>query len=144
MTDKWDQAELREVAELVRDIDICMLVTNADGGLRGRPMSNNGEVEFDGDSWFFSFRDTAKVREIERHDAVELAHVATERGAWVSIEGRAEIVDDADRKRALWQDDLRAWFSDGPDDPSVVLIRVRAERIHVWANDEERVIEPRG
>ena len=46
----WDQAETRRIAQLIKDIDICMLVTRADGAVRGRPMSNNGQVEFDGDS----------------------------------------------------------------------------------------------
>ena len=44
----WDQTETRRVAELIKDIDICMLVTRADGTVRGRPMSNNGGVEYDG------------------------------------------------------------------------------------------------
>ena len=40
---------------MMRDLDFCMLTTHAaDGGLHARPMSNNGEVEFDGDVWFFS------------------------------------------------------------------------------------------
>ena len=43
-----------------------MLTTHADDGtLHGRPMSNNGDVEFDGDSWFFARGDSRKVVEIE-------------------------------------------------------------------------------
>jgi len=38
----------------MRKLDFCMMTTQSDKGMRARPMSNNGEVEFDGDVWFFS------------------------------------------------------------------------------------------
>jgi len=139
---EWSNEETRKIAELVKGIDICMLVTCADGQMRGRPMSNNGNVEYDGDTWFFSARDSAKVDAIRREPRVELAYLATDQGVWVSIEGRAEIVDDDRRKRDLWQDELRSWFATGPEDDDVVLVRVAADRVHAWAQGEELVIEP--
>lgn len=138
----WKQADTRRVAELIKDIDICMLVTRADGVVRGRPMSNNGKVEYDGDSWFFSYRDTPKVEEIAADPNVELAYIATERGTWVSIEGTAEVVEDDDRKRALWDEQLEQWFKDGPDDENVVLLKVSADRIHAWADGRELAGDP--
>ena len=138
----WHGDALRRIGGLTRDIDICMFVTRAERGLRGRPMSNNGEVEYDGDTWFFSYRDTPKVEEIGADPRVDLAYIATERGTWLSIEGTAEIVEDDRRKRELWQKDLAAWFETGPDDDRVVLIKVRADRVHGWAEGEEFVMEP--
>jgi general stress protein 26 len=135
----WNQADTRKVATLIKDIDICMFVTSADGAVRGRPMSNNGKVEYDGDSWFFSYRDTPKVEEIEADPRVELAYIATEKGTWVSIEGTAQVVEDEKRKQALWEKDLEQWFPEGPDDESIVLLRVSADRIHAWADGEELV-----
>ena len=140
----WQATETRKVAELIKDIDICMLVTRSDDAVRGRPMSNNGKVEYDGDSWFFSLRDTGKVREIEADPSVELAYIATERGTWVSIEGTAEIVEDDARKQELWDDELSAWFENGPDDDNLILLKVRADRVHAWADGEEIVVEPGG
>ena len=140
----WNEVETRRIAELIKDIDICMFVTRADGTVRGRPMSNNRRVEYDGDSWFFSYRETPKLREIEADPTVELAYVGTDRGAWVSIEGTAEVVEDPDRKRALWEDSLEQWFTDGPDDDDVVLLKVRAERIHAWAEGKETLVEAGG
>jgi general stress protein 26 len=138
----WKQADTRRVAELIKDIDICMLVTRADGVIRGRPMSNNGKVEYDGDSWFFSYRDTPKVDEIEADPRVELAYIATEKGTWISIEGTAQVVEDDDRKRALWDEQLEQWFKDGPDDEKLVLLKVSADRIHAWADGQELAGDP--
>jgi general stress protein 26 len=105
-------------------------------------MSNNGKVEFDGDSWFFSFRDSAKVREIANDPAVALAYMATDDGTWISVEGTAEVVEDDERKRDLWEDGLAEWFTRGPDDDRVVLLKVRADRIHGWAGGQEFVAAP--
>jgi general stress protein 26 len=140
----WQPDETRRIAQIIKDIDICMLVTRAEGTVRGRPMSNNGRVEFDGDSWFFSYRETPKIREIENDPKVELAYIGTERGAWVSIEGTAEVIDDPERKRRLWEDSLKAWFQGGPDDENLVLLKVSADRIHAWADGEETLVEAGG
>jgi general stress protein 26 len=106
----WRPDETREIAELIKDVDICMFVTRSKGLLRGRPMSNNGKVEFDGDNWFFSYRDSGKVADIEADPTVELAYIATDQGTWVSLEGQAEIVEDEARKRELWDEGLEVWF----------------------------------
>ncbi len=138
---RWARNEMGQIAEMLREIDICMFVTRSNGSVRGRPMSNNRNVEYDGDSWFFSFRDSPKVAEIEADSRVELAYIATERGTWISIEGETEIVEDADRKRELWNEDLAQWFRDGPDDDDLVLLKVSAGRIH--ALGQRRGIDPR-
>ena len=138
----WRPEDTREIAELIKDIDICMFVTRSNGSVRGRPMSNNGKVEFDGDNWFFSYRDSGKVAEIEADPTVELAYIATDQGTWVSLEGQAEIVEDEARKRELWDEGLEVWFKGGPDDERIVLLKVRAQRIHGWAHGEEVLVEP--
>ena len=133
------QDDLGSVAQLLKKLDICMLTTRAaDGALHGRPMSNNGDVEYDGDSWFFAFRDSRKVREIDADPRTELAFIDTPNGTWVNVEGTASVIrDDPERKRKLWQDDLKRWFADGPDDPNVVLIKLSARHIDAWSGEDE-------
>ena len=137
-TTAWGREETAKIAGLIRKIDVCMFVTRADGSVRGRPMSNNGKVEYDGDSWFFAFRDSRKVREIDADPRTELAFIDTPNGTWVNVEGTASVIrDDPERKRKLWQDDLKRWFADGPDDPNVVLIKVSARHIDAWSGEDE-------
>ena len=67
-----------------------------------------------------------------------MAFIDTQNGTWVNVEGEATVVrDDPKRKRELWQEDLERWFSEGPDDPNVVLIKVRASHIDAWAGEHE-------
>ncbi|HEU0243054.1 MAG TPA: pyridoxamine 5'-phosphate oxidase family protein [Candidatus Limnocylindrales bacterium] len=134
-TDAFKADDLAAVAQRMRDLDICMLTTRTDDGLAARPMSNNGQVEFDGDTWFFARRDSAKVREIEADPTVELGYISSERGTWIAIEAEATIVDDPQQKQQRWFEDLRRWFETGPDDPEVVLIRATATRVRAWGRD---------
>ena len=47
--------DLEKLRELVKDIDFCMLTTVDEGGdLHSRPMSSNGDIDEDGDIWFFT------------------------------------------------------------------------------------------
>jgi general stress protein 26 len=135
-------AAIKQVAEIMRDIDFCMFTTtSADGGLYGRPMSNNGEVEFDGDIWFFSGADTRKIQEIKADPRVHLSYVDPEQFRFISMTGTAEIVRDRDKKRELWLDELKRWFKDGPDSLDVVLINVRPTLVAYWTGAEDGQIK---
>jgi len=62
------------------DIDFCMLATQEAGSsVTSRPMSNNGDVEYDGDSWFFAYEQSAKIRQIEADDNVTLTFAGAKR-----------------------------------------------------------------
>jgi len=133
-----NSASIRKVADMMRDLDFCMLTTQADDGrLRSRPMSNNGEVEFDGDVWFFSGTDTRKVADIEAEPRVELNYSDTDNFRFVSMSGVASIVRDVEKKRELWIDDLSRWFQDGPESDQVVLIKVTPRVVAFWKGEEE-------
>ncbi|HSL75609.1 MAG TPA: pyridoxamine 5'-phosphate oxidase family protein [Candidatus Limnocylindrales bacterium] len=145
MANTAKKTELAAVAKLLKELDICMLVTRAEGGaLHGRPMSNNGEVEYDGDSWFFAQEGSRKVVEIDADPRVQMGFIDTPKGTWINVEGEAVVVrDDPERKRQLWQDDLERWFTNGPEDPDVVLIKVSARHLDAWAAEDEYSIDVR-
>jgi general stress protein 26 len=124
--------QLKPVAEALRNIDICMLTTRTDGGLHTRPMSNNRQVEYDGDTWFFAFRDSWLAREVEADPRIALGYAVNDKGVWLAMEADATLVDDEAEKRKRWFDDLDRWFKNGPDDPNVTLIRAAATRIRSW------------
>lgn len=134
---------LEDIAKEMREIDFTMLFTRAEGGeIAGRPMSNNGDVEFDGDSWLFTYDDTHTVRDIERDPRVAMsltgkAGLLGKPPIFLSIEGRAEIVRDKAAFEAHWFKSLRLWFPEGTDTPGMVLLKVHATRIHYWDGTEE-------
>ena len=129
--------DVRKVAELVKDIRIGMLTTTeADGTYTSRPMGQQ-EVEFDGDMWYFAERDSRKVRHIQANSHVGVT--LSSRSTWISIDGTAEIVDDNAKKHDLWNSWVEAWLPQGPDDSSVVLIKVTGNSAEYWDTPGGRI-----
>ena len=135
--------DLKDVAETLKDIDFVMLNTHADGGeIAGRPMSNNRDVEYDGDSWFFVDKESRTFEEVSRDPKVSLS-VQGSKGllgkppVFFSIEGETEIVQDRAAIEAHWTKDLERWWPEGPSTPGVALLKVRARRIHYWDGEDQ-------
>ena len=109
------QLTKKKLADIMKDIDICMMTTvGAYGHLHSRPMSNNRNVTWDGDTWFFAFADSSQAQETEREPNVNLAYAVPEKIIFVSVVGRGEIVKDDTKKKELWYDELERWFPNGP------------------------------
>jgi general stress protein 26 len=118
------------VREIIQDVEICMLTTvDDDGHLVGRPMAVQ-KTEFDGDLWFVSDGGGRKVDQIRHGDAVGVTF--SSRSAWLSVAGRAELVQDTAKAEQLWNKGLDAWFPQGPTTPGLTLVKVRAESAEYW------------
>ena len=115
-----DKKGAAKLADLAKDI-VGMLTTDDDGHFVSRPMAQQ-EVEFDGDLWFFAERDSRKVAHIAANPHVGVT--LTSNDTWISIDGEAEIVEDKAKAKELWNSWVEAWLPQGPEDPSVVLIKV--------------------
>lgn len=134
---------LDQIAETMRDIDFTMLSTRAENGaVASRPMSNNRDVEFDGDSWFFADASTTVVSDIERDPQVGLT-LQTKGGllgkppVFLAVEGSAQILRDKSLFEEHWTKDLERWWPDGVDSPGLVLLKVHADRIHYWDGEDQ-------
>lgn len=127
---------LADLAAKMRKIDIAVLSTHTDGGnIAGRPMSNNGDVDYDGDSYYFTMDDTRMVRDITRDRRVALAF-QDGKAFHVAVEGDAVLIRDKKAFEEHWTPDLDRWFADGADTPGLVMIEVHATRIHYWDGEE--------
>ena len=137
------QRTIAQLAEKMKDIDFAMLSTHSEGGCIGsRPMSNNRDVDYDGDSYYFTTADTLMVQDIARDPQVGLSFQGKGgllglRPLFVAIEGRAELIRDKARFEQHWNPDLDRWFDDGIDTPGMVMIKVHAERAHYWDGKDE-------
>jgi general stress protein 26 len=127
---------LSDLSDKMREIDIAMLMTRTDGGaIAGRPMSNNGDVEYDGDSYYFTMSDARMVADIEADPTVSLAFQGEDM-FMVAVQGKGEIVRDKAAFEEHWNPDLDDWFEDGVDTEGLVMIKVSAKRVHYWDGEE--------
>jgi general stress protein 26 len=123
-----NQEEIETLRELIKDIDTAMLTTVTEEGLVSRPMKTL-EVEFDGDLWFFTKKETNKYDEILHDQDVNVAYAGK---SYVSVRGKAEIVEDLDKKKELWSKAYEEIMQTSYDDPNVVLIKIKAEAVEYW------------
>jgi general stress protein 26 len=134
---------LKDLSKKMADIDFAMLITKTSAGqVSARPMSNNGEVDFDGDSYYFTWEDSRMTDDIERDASVGLTFTGSKGllgkpPLFVSVEGDAELVREKSAFAAHWTKELDHWFEDGIDTPGVTMIKVRAKRVHYWDGTEQ-------
>jgi len=134
---------LAEISEKMRDIDFTMLSTRApNGAIAARPMSNNREVDYDGDSYYFTCGDAHMIADIERDRQVGLSFQGKSgllhmRPFFVAVEGDADIIRDKAAFAEHWTRGLDRWFRQGIDTPGLTLIHVRATRVHYWDGEDE-------
>ena len=128
--------KLEELYELIDGIEIAMFTTRRpDGRLVSRPMATQTQAE-GSDLWFVTDIESNKLDELEHDDQVNLAYYRERSREWVSVSGRATIVQDRSIIRELYRKDWKAWFGDeggerdgGRDDPRLALIMVDAESV---------------
>lgn len=134
---------ITDLAKKMRDIDFAMLATHTDGGaIAERPMSNNRDVEYNGDSYYFTSEETRMVADIERDPRIALSFVGNKGllgkpPIFIAIEGEAALIRDKQAFAEHWTKDLDRWFKEGVDSPGLVLIKAHATRIHYWDGEDE-------
>ena len=123
-----NQETIEKVKELIEDVEVTMLATISGSKIVSRPMQTQ-EVEFDGDLWFLTEKDTDKYQEISINPAVNLSYVGK---SYVSISGNAEFVEDYEKKKEFWNPVLGRVLGTSVDDPNVVLVKVVPETAEYW------------
>lgn len=123
-----NEEAIAKVKELIRGIETAMLTTVSDEGLVSRPMQTQ-DVEFDGNLWFLTKKDTGKFHELLRNRQVNVAYAGR---SFVSIRGEAELVEDPGLVKQFWTPAHEAIMETTYDDPNLVLIKVKAETAEYW------------
>ena len=136
-----DDASRRKVLELIKGIPYALLTTRSAEGapLHARPMAYRS-VEDDGDLWFFTKKDSRKVKELTADSHVLVAFSDPSQQHFVTITGRSTIVEDRGVVKARWSEIYRAWFPGGPDDPNVVALRIASEQAEYWDTPTSAIV----
>jgi len=138
------QTPVEQLNELIRNIKFAMFTTvHSDGLPHSRPMAAQ-EADADNLLWFFTDTNTDKVDAIHENDNVCLSYVDPDGQRYVSVSGTAQLVNNPEKKKELWNPIYKAWFPKELDDPKLVLIRVLITAAEYWDVSQGKMVELRG
>lgn len=124
--------QLNKIREKIQSIDIAMLTTqDREEHLRSRPMQTL-KMDEDGSLWFFTKSPSPKSQEIAFHHDVNLSYADPKTHTYVSVTGVAEIVEDEQLNKKLWNPVYQAWFPAGLEDPELKLLKVNMHTAEYW------------
>jgi general stress protein 26 len=135
---------IEELRKRLQGFKIAMMTTvDAEGCLRSRPMAAR-DLEDDGSLWFFTQAGSAKTDEVARDQHVNVSYASESDNRYVSVSGRAQILQDAAKAKEIWNPLYKAWFPKGLDDPELRLLRVTIEKAEYWDSPSATVVQLAG
>jgi general stress protein 26 len=121
-----------KVYEILKTFSTAMLVTiGPTGRPEARPMHVAQLAQESGEIWFITGKGGALASEIKEETVVLLAF-QNENTAYLSLRGKARIVQDRARIGGLWKESHRLWFPGGPGDPDIALVAVDPIDAEYW------------
>jgi general stress protein 26 len=128
-----DTSTLLQVArETISKVTWCFVVTSGPDGTPNARIVRPGPLREDWSIGFMTERTCRKVREIERAGRFAMAFQFDPELAYVTLQGEHQIVADVNVKRAVWSAESQRFHPGGPEDPNVVIVRLRTDRIELY------------
>lgn len=124
-----NEKDLKHFMDVLKTFDTAMLVTRRDRELRSRPMEIVDRTE-DGRIWFITSIDSAKLEELTENPDVNVA--MQDDPKFLSISGAVRATRDREKVDEVWKESYSAWFPEGRDDPTVVLLEIVPTYVEYW------------
>lgn len=117
------------VWDMIKAIDIAMLVTRSGDGVRGRPMSTIPSPE-KGVIYVLTESDSSAARDIRVDGRIFLGYQG--RGDHVALEGNATVNSDMGLVKDLWNPGAQVFWPQGPEAHDVITLVIDPGRADVW------------
>ncbi len=121
--------EADRVWEMIKAIDIAMLVTHSAEGPRGRPMSTIPTPE-KGVIYILTESDSSAARDIRVDGSVFLGYQG--RGDHVALVGKATVDPDKGLVKDLWNPGAQVFWPQGPEVHDVVTLVIDPGHADIW------------
>lgn len=124
---------IKKLKLLGEKAETCFFCSNINTGLpfSTRPMAAQ-KIDDDGNIWFLSAKDSHKNEELVRDPFVQLLFQGSPHSDFMSVYGIAEISEDKSKIDELWNPMVKAWFTEGKDDPRITVIKVSPTQAYYW------------
>ena len=139
-----DETKQRDTLwNLIKHTRFCMLShRHGDGSLHSHPLTTqNKALEADGCLYFFVSKSTEVGQRLQQDGNVNLSYADPGKDCYVSISGAARVLDDAAKKKELFNTIAKAWFPGGPEDPDLELVEVKIDEAEYWNVKENKLLQ---
>ena len=130
---------IEKLKSLGKEIRFCMYTTYENGRIESRPMTTL-DIDDSGNVWFFTSRSTNIGEQTDEGEGVSLIYTDPKANSYLSVSGKASIVNDEKRKEELWNPFTKAWFPEGKDDPNLLLLKVTTDEAAYWDSSASKMV----
>lgn len=133
---------IEDVFEKIKSVKICMFATmDLDGTIKSRPMATVEVEKEEKYIYFFTNENSGKINEIANENHVNLSYVDHNKSLFVSVSGKASLLNDKDKIKQLWNPIYKAWFPKGIDDPNLALLKVMPTEAEFWDAPDSKMVQ---
>jgi general stress protein 26 len=93
-----------------------------------------------GHVWFLSAKDSMKNMELEQNKNVTLYFQGSSYSDFLELNGHAVLSYDKEKIKELWDPTVKAWFTEGIDDPRISVIQFIPDSGYYWDNKHGNAI----
>lgn len=126
-----EKGDIDRIWDIIEKVGVCMLTTQFAGGLRARPLEARPDREA-GLIFFVTDLRSPKEDEIAAAPDVGLVFIDPHDKAYLSITGRASVLRNLEKTKAVWRKTDEVWWPDGPGSPDVSLLRIEPVTAELW------------
>ncbi|WP_111672569.1 pyridoxamine 5'-phosphate oxidase family protein [Algoriphagus litoralis] len=132
---------VEKIRSLIDKSGSCFFVTQAqlNGSHKSRPMAVQKTDEA-GNVWFLSAKDSMKNMELEQNKNVTLYFQGSSYSDFLELNGHAVLSYDKEKIKELWDPTVKAWFTEGIDDPRISVIQFIPDSGYYWDNKHGNAI----
>lgn len=132
---------VEKIKELAGKTKTCFFNTDLKSGRAAatRPMSVQ-QIDDEGNLWFLSAVDSHKNAEIQKDNRVQLLFMGSAHSDFLTLGGEASISTDKAKIRELWEPIVKAWFTEGEDDPRITVIKVVPDEGYYWDTKHGKMV----
>lgn len=129
--------------DLIKDTRFGMFVhRHHDGLLHSHPLTTQNKAIDEGATlYFFVPKDGEIARNVAADNAVNVAYANTDKDSYVSVSGRAALLEDQGKKEELFTAMAKAWFPKGVTDPNLGLLTVHIDSAEFWDVDDSKMVQ---
>lgn len=81
---------------------------------------------------FIAARDSELVHNLRQRPQVNASYADPAKNNYVSVHGKAELIEDKAKLDELWSDFYQMYFEGGKEDPNIQLIKIDAGGAEYW------------